>query len=139
MTELKSIISLVDGMHFQGKDKYGNITEMDSRPAGVVPDGPTPMELVLQALCGCSGMDIVFILRKRQLEPELFTIEIDGVKQDNHPRIFKEINVIYRAKGEGINQRELERAASLSMEKYCSVSAMLKNVVKIKWKCEVIE
>ncbi|NQT34009.1 OsmC family protein [bacterium] len=138
-TNICEIITLVDGMHLKGKSKDGLVIDMDSRPAGVIPKGPAPMELVLQAIGGCSGMDIIFILKKRKRELEQFEIRIEGTKRDEHPKIFEEINIVYRAKGEGITMKELERAASLSMEKYCSVSAMLRNSVKINWKCELIE
>lgn len=138
-TNIREIITLVDGMHLQGKSKDGLVINMDSRPAGVIPEGPAPMELVLQAVGGCSGMDIIFILKKRKRKLEQFEIRIEGIKRDTHPKIFEEINIVYRAKGEGISINELERAASLSMEKYCSVSAMLRDSVKINWKCELIE
>jgi len=138
-TQVRATMSLIDGLHFQGKDEKDNTIELDSAAAGNLQAGFKPMELVLQALCGCSGMDSVFILNKRKLKPEKFEIEVTGIKRDEHPRIFEEINVVYKTKGEGITLKELERAVSLSMDKYCSVSAMLRGVVKINWRCELIE
>jgi len=112
---------------------------MDSRPANVTTAGPTPMELLLQSLAGCTGMDVVFILRKRRLEVEKFEIVVEGIKREEHPQVYEEISLVYRAKGTGITLKVLEKAVSLSQDKYCSISSMLKNSVKLNWKCEIIE
>ncbi|NQU06184.1 MAG: OsmC family protein [Calditrichaeota bacterium] len=132
-------VSLIEGMHFTGKNKDGHTTEMDSRPANVTTAGPTPMELLLQSLAGCTGMDVVFILRKRRLEVEKFEIVVEGIKREEHPQVYEEISLVYRAKGTGITLKVLEKAVSLSQDKYCSISSMLKNSVKLDWKCEIIE
>lgn len=137
--QFSCIVSLVGGMHFHGENPEGLGVEMDSKPAGEKHAGAAPMELILQALGGCSGMDVVFILRKRKLEPERFEVVVEGTKREEHPRIYKEIDVTYRAKGPGITVKELERAAKLSMETYCGVSGMLKATVNINWKCELME
>ncbi len=126
-------------MHFHGENPEGLGVEMDSKPAGEVHAGSSPMELVLQALGGCTGMDAVFVLRKRRLEPERFEVLVEGIKREEHPRIYREINITYRAKGQDITIKELERAARLSMETYCGVSGMIKATVKVTWKCEIIE
>jgi len=81
----------------------------------------------------------VFILRKRKHEPEQFEVVLEGIKRDEHPRIFEEINVVYRAKGEGITIEELERAAGLSMKTYCAIFGMLSKVAEVNWRCEIIE
>ncbi|MCF7809601.1 OsmC family protein [bacterium] len=127
------------GMHFTGTNDKGYKTEIDSRRDDIPAAGPKPMELLLQTLAGCTGMDVVFILRKRKLEPEKFEVVVDGYKRQEHPQIYEEINLKYRAKGEGITVKELERAITLSQDKYCAISAMLRNPVKLSWECEVIE
>ena len=137
--KLNNSVKHIDGMHFQGRDVAGHITDMDSGPEGAMTNGATPMDQVLQILGGCSGMDVVNILGKRKLKPDKFEIMIDGVKQESFPRMFEEINVLYRIAGNGITLQELERAVSLSMNTYCSVTAMLKGTVKINWKCEIID
>ncbi len=138
-TSIREIITLVDGMHLQGKSKDGLIIDMDSRQDGGIPEGPAPMELVLQAIGGCSGMDIISLLMKRKRKVEQFEIRIEGIQRDTHPKVYEEINIVCRAKGDGITVKELERAASLSMEKYCAISAMLRDSIKINWKYELIE
>ena len=138
-TSIREIITLVDGMHLQGNSRDGLVINMDSRQDGGMPEGPAPMELVLNAIGGCTGMDIIYIIKKRKRKLEQFEIRIEGIQRNTHPKVFEEINIACRAKGEGITIKELERAASLSMEKYCSVSAMLRDSIKINWKYELIE
>jgi putative redox protein len=136
--KLNNTVTHLDDMHFQGQDVAGNVTDMDSGPADAVTNGTTPMDLILQALGGCSGMDVVNILRKRKLKPDRFEIKVEGVKRETFPRRFEEIDILYRATGKGLTLKELERAVLLSMNTYCSVSAMLKGMVEINWKCEII-
>lgn len=136
---LNGTVSLIEGMHFQGRNEDGNIIDMDSMSARAPHAGLAPMELVLHAMAGCTGMDVVFILRKRRLEPERFEIEVEGIEREEHPRMFKKISIVYRAGGSGITLRELERAVGLSQKTYCSVSAMLAKTAEINWRCELID
>ncbi|MFN3822252.1 MAG: OsmC family protein, partial [bacterium] len=85
------------------------------------------------------GMDVIAILRKRQLQPTLFEVVLKGIRRDNHPRTYQSVEVIYRASGPGITQEELERAAALSMNTYCSIFGMLKQVAEVSWRCEITE
>jgi putative redox protein len=112
---------------------------MDSRPADEPVAGASPMELVLQAAGGCSGMDVVLVLKKRRLELEKFEMRIEGVKRDEHPRIYESIHITYRAKGIGITVEELERAAELSLKTFCSVFGMLKLAAKVTHSCELMD
>lgn len=139
INETTTGIALQKDMHFVGTSETGLKIDMDSKPAGVQHEGLTPMELVLQALGGCTGMDIAFILRKMKLEPEQLEVKVKGIKREEYPRIWTHINLTYRVKGDGITLRDLERAADLSQNKYCSVSAMLKEAVEISYKCELID
>ena len=138
-TEVKCRVNLVSEMHFHGENSQGLGVEMDSRPDGVIPVGPSPMELVLQAAGGCSLMDVAFILRKRKVPPEQLIAEITGIKRDENPKIYEKIEIIYRGKGEGITVEELERAVKLSLSTYCSVFGMLQKAAEVTWRCEVIQ
>jgi len=131
-------VSFVDGLHFTGKNKNGFKIDMGTNQIGE-PTGLSPTELVLQAAGGCSSMDVVFILRKRKIEPEQFELELDGVKRKEHPQVYESINLTYRAKGPGLTIPEMNRAVALSIDKYCSVFGMLKLTAKITWKCELID
>jgi putative redox protein len=138
-TEVTAKVSLIKNMHFHGENLRGMGAEMDSPPDGVGHAGASPMELILQAAGGCSLMDIAAILRKRQVPPEILEAEITGLKRDTHPKIYQNIEIVYRARGAGITLEELERAAGLSFSTYCSVLGMLKQVAQTTYRCELIE
>lgn len=95
--------------------------------------GPTPMETVLSALAGCTGMDVVSILKKMRTPVDSFKLEVSAERADEHPKVFTEINLIYRL--DGIEEPEKAmKAIRLSQEKYCSVGAMLKEVTNYQYK-----
>ena len=83
-------------------------------------------------------MDVAFILRKRRLEPKILEVKLEGELREGHPKYFKNIQLIYRAKGPGITIEELERAASLSFKSYCAILGMLQKAVEITYRCEII-
>ena len=87
--------------------------------------GPRPKPLILSALAGCTGMDVVSILRKMRVELEDFNINVDGELTDEHPKTYKNIHVTYEFKGNDLPLDKLKRAVELSQENYCGVSALL--------------
>ena len=88
--------------------------------------GPRPMELVLVALGGCTGMDVVSILRRMRVQWDDFRIEIEAKRKDTHPKVYVLIHLRYIFVGKDLPLRKLERAVELSQNKYCSVTAMLR-------------
>jgi len=86
---------------------------------------PSPMELVLIALGGCTGADVISILEKKRQRVTAYEIEVRGTRRDEHPRIYTRIEVIHRVRGDGVDEKAVARAIELSETKYCSVSAML--------------
>ena len=111
-----------------------------SKEAGGNGDGTSPMELVLEALGGCTGMDILSILKKKRTPFSHLLVRIEGKKRDQHPKSFSDIHlhfVLYSGGGEKA-LHDLEHAASLSHEKYCSVADMLKGSVSITHDAEII-
>jgi len=103
-----------------------NATDAGGRPAGI-----TPMELLLMALGGCTGIDVVLILKKQRQKLERLTLNVTGRRREEQPRYYEQIHVEYVLKGSGLDEKKLQRAIQLSEEKYCSVSAMLKNRAKM--------
>ena len=100
--------------------------------------GVRPMELILMGLGSCGAMDIISILKKQKQEPENIEIEIDGLRDYNKtPAVFTEINIEFMFYGE-LDQNKVRKAVELSMDKYCSVSEMLKNQVKIYYSFKII-
>lgn len=110
---------------------------MDSKKeSGGLGSGPTPMELVLAALTGCTGMDIVSILSKMKVidDVESFNLEVDAEKSQEHPRVYTKIHLKYIFKFKDQPRKEqVEKAVQLSQEKYCSVAGMLKKAAELTY------
>jgi len=100
------------------------------------PSSASPMELVLMAISGCSSIDILHILKKQNLEIEDLQVETAGVRKETEPKVFTEINLLVKLKGD-IPEKKALRAAQLSFEKYCSVSKMLDQTVAINYRVEL--
>ena len=100
-----------------------------------------PMELILAALGGCSGIDVVHILRKMRIPYDALEIRLHGTRRDEHPRRFTSIEVEYVFRGAGLSDKRarLEEAVRLSQEKYCSVAAMLNQSASISWRVTIEE
>ena len=84
------------------------------------------MELILMGVGGCTGVDIVSILKKKRQNLQDFRVEVRGKRADTYPRIYTDIEIIYHLWGEDLDSRAIENAINLSEEKYCSASAMLR-------------
>lgn len=93
--------------------------------------GPRPKNLLLTALACCTGMDVVSILRKMKVEDYRLTVEARGEYTEEHPKVFSELEVEFIFSGHDLPRDKIERAVSLSSERYCGVSAMLRHTVDI--------
>jgi putative redox protein len=89
--------------------------------------GPRPKVLSLVSLAGCTGMDVISILKKMQVVPEEFHIIVEGELTEDHPRYYEKITVVYHFKGKDLPTDKIQKAIQLSQERYCGVSAMLRN------------
>ena len=89
-----------------------------------------PMEALLAALGTCTTFDVVSILAKRRTPVESYRIELEGERAEEHPRRYTRVRVRHLVSGEGITPESLERAVSLSHEKYCSVAATLNSEIE---------
>jgi putative redox protein len=126
-------------MVFEGKTESGHSVLMDAKlEVGGQNKGPTPMELLTVSLGGCTGMDVVSILKKMRADLESMTIKIDSERASEHPKIFTKINIQYDFVGREIKEENVKKAIELSQEKYCSVTAMLKEKAEITYKWNII-
>jgi len=121
--------------HFEAKNEQGNSISIDASPAiGGENKGPRPMELLIMGLGGCSGIDVLSILRKQKIEPESFRIKLHADREkDAVPSLFTDILVEFIFKGD-IDPAKAERAVKLSMDKYCSVAKTLEKSASITYK-----
>ncbi|MCL5063712.1 MAG: OsmC family protein [Firmicutes bacterium] len=119
-------------MAFEGLSESGHRIIMDaSEEVGGENRGVRPMELVLLSLGGCTGMDVVSILRKMRVTYTAFEIEIDADRVLTHPKVYERLMLRYRLEGDRASSDQIIRAVKLSQEKYCSVSAMLARTAEV--------
>lgn len=127
-----------EGLQFVGTSESGHALVLDTRAeVGGLEAGPSPMELVLIALGGCTGMDVVSILRKMRVEWERFEVGLEAERAEEHPKAFTEIHMTYRIWGADIPEDKLKKAIDLSLERYCSVGAMLAKSTKISYEYQI--
>lgn len=137
---LKAKVTYVNGMQFVGEADSGHAIVMDGTPeVGGKNTGLRPMELLLIGIGGCSGMDVVSILKKKKQNISGFEININGQKAETYPQKFTEIDIEFIIRGKNISEEAVKRAAQLSMEKYCSVKATLEGSAKINYAYKIIE
>jgi putative redox protein len=110
--------------------------------AAIVSDGDakvgmSPMEMVLAALVGCTGADVIDILRKKRQDVSRLEIRVFGERTETHPRVYTEIQLNFIVTGHGVDPQAVRRAIELSEHKYCSVSAMLCKTATFQIKFEV--
>lgn len=128
------------GLTFNGTADTGFSVNLGGSPAaGGDNDGFRPMELVLVGLAGCTGMDVISILRKMRQDVTRFAVMADGDRTDTHPKVFTHIQLHYVIHGRGLEKKSVEKAIALSAERYCPVQAMLSPTVEIDLGYEIIE
>lgn len=93
--------------------------------------GPRPKPLILVALGGCTGMDVVSILKKMRVEPEYFNVEVSGEMTEEHPKYYHKLHLKYVFRGKDLPMAKLEKAVNLSQDRYCGVSEMLGKAAEI--------
>ena len=94
--------------------------------------------LLLAGLAGCSGIDVVDILKKMRVEFSAFSIEVKAAQTEDLPKVYKDIYIAYKVKTDIENEKKVRNAIDLSLEKYCGVSAMLRKNSPIHYTLEII-
>ena len=115
---------------FEAKAENGNTIVLDADAAHV--HGPSPMEAVLMALCGCTSVDVVSILKKKRQGITGLRVSAAATQAEAPPRVFTHIKLTYAVRGK-LSRKAVEDAVSLSKNKYCSVSLMLEKAAKIEY------
>jgi len=130
-------LAAVDGTSLRFRAEVGgHVFDLDSGD-DVVP--PSPVDVVLAAVGGCTGMDVISILRKKRQVVTSYRIELNGTRRDEHPRAFTAIELVHRVRGRGVSRDAVAEAVRLSETKYCSVHAMLAPAVTLTSRIEVEE
>lgn len=96
-------------------------------------NGPIPKPFVLTALSGCTGMDVVAFLRKEGIEMKSFGLTVQGEISKQPPIEYTSIHLVYNLEGDTNDEQAAQNAVTLSQEKYCGVSSMLKKIIPVTW------
>lgn len=129
MATKKVVIHQLSGHRFLGINEKGDKVMIDGDNPST---GMRPTELLLSALAGCTAYDVVDIMNKKRQPLSQYRIEVVGERAEEHPKRFTHIVVTHYASGPKVTQESLERAAHLSHEKYCSVSATLNAQIEVR-------
>lgn len=129
---MKSKVKFVENMQFVGTADSGHAVVMDAPPSvGGNNTGTKPSELLLTAFGGCSGMDVISILKKKKQNVSDLEINVSGEAAERHPRIFTDIHIEYVVAGKDLSEEAVKRSIELSLEKYCLVGSTLGKAAKI--------
>lgn len=132
--------TLETGMRFDVETGSGHHIILDAAEHnGGHESGPRPMEMLLVALAGCSGMDIITILRKKRQNITGYELRIYGMRAEEHPKVFLDITVEHIFKGHNIRPEAVERAIELTEERYCGASAMLGKTARLQHAFHILE
>lgn len=137
---MKARAKWVEGMAFMGEAGSGHSVIMDGAPEyGGRNIGIRPMEMLLIGLAGCTGFDVVQILKKGREAVTGCEVEVEAERASEDPKVFTRIHIAYRVSGRGLSQAKAERAVTLSKEKYCSASIMLGATAEMSTSLTVID
>lgn len=140
MATKHALVKHIKGVTFTGKTDSNHWVMMDGpENFGGSDAAIRPKELLLLALGGCTGSDVITILEKKRVKVDGFDINITAEMQETHPQVYTKIHIEYVFKGTNISEQDVERAIQLSQEKYCSVTAMLQKAIEITHSFRIVE
>ncbi|OPX26154.1 MAG: osmotically inducible protein C [Candidatus Cloacimonas sp. 4484_140] len=128
---MKAKVTLIDKLQFSAVSDSNHAIILDAGKDMSYDQGCRPKELVLMGLIGCTGMDVASLLRKMRVPFKDITISADAEISTEHPKIFTKIHIIYTIIGDNIDESKVEKAITLSHERYCGVTTMLQKSAKI--------
>jgi len=138
---MKHIVDMAwtDKIAFEG-DMDGHKVVIDANVESGGSDlGPRPKKLMLTALAGCTGIDVIMILKKMKVEPEAFNVIVEADVTDDHPKHYTKMKVIYQFKGKDLPMEKLEKAVKLSETTYCGVTAAYRKAMEMETEIRIVE
>lgn len=128
------------GLSFTGTADTGFTLPLGADPSvGGANDGFRPLELMAVSLAGCTAMDVISILRKKQQEVTAFEVRVNAEQRHEHPHIFTKAVITYEVTGRGVDEAAVRRAIELSATRYCPAQAMLAKTVPMDLVYEIYE
>jgi putative redox protein len=131
-------LNWTDGMAFEA-DVEGYKIQIDADPEfGGKKKGPKPKPLMMVALAGCTGMDVVSLMNKMRVEFDSLNIVVEGELTEEHPKHFTRMKIIYEIKGGNVDIKKVEKAVAMSKDKYCGVSHSFKQAMEIDYEIKLL-
>ena len=121
----------LENMSFESEVNGHKIVVDAKEEVGGQDKGPRPKPLMLAALGGCTAMDVISILKKMRVELKSLNVIVEGELTEEHPRHFHKMHVIYEVEGENLPMDKIQKAVTLSEEKYCGVSVVYRQALEI--------
>jgi len=128
---MKAKVTLIDKLQFSAVSDSNHAIILDAGKDMSYDQGCRPKELVLIGLIGCTGMDVVSLLKKMRVPYKNITVSADAELSKEHPKFFTKIHIIYNIIGDNIDESKVEKAIKLSQERYCGVTLMLEKSARI--------
>ena len=119
---VKAQLNWTDGMQFIARAGNGPAVVLDSGEGG---SGPSPMQMVLIGVAGCSAIDVIMIMGKQRVQVTDFQVNITGERAEEYPQRYTDVHIEYVLQGKGIKPKAVEQAIQLSETKYCGAMASL--------------
>lgn len=138
---MKSLVNVIwdSEMKFIA-DVDGHFLTMDAgKSVGGHEQGPSPKSLLMVALAGCTGMDVISLLKKMKVQVSFFNVQIEAEMSEEHPKKYTWMKVNYELKGNDINYEKIKKAVDLSIEKYCGVNANLRESIKMEYEIKILK
>jgi putative redox protein len=136
---MKSTITWVGDRTFTGQTESGHSIVIGTAHEGGAKPGPSAMELVLMGAGSCSAWDVVDILQKGRQPVEDVIVQLDADRAPEPPKVFTRIHLHFVVKGRGLSEAKVARAIDLSVEKYCSATAMLEKTATVTHDFEIVD
>ena len=121
-------------LQFEARQEPAGLVSMD----GNLKSGISPKALLLAGLAGCSAVDVVDILTKMRVPFSALSVVSSAEQTDDHPRVFTDIDLLYRITADAAHEEKVKKAIDLSLEKYCGVAAMLRKNSPIRYRLECV-
>lgn len=135
---MKARVKWIEGTRYLGTSGTGHGVVMEASAADQSV-GPSPMEMLLLGMGGCTTYDVVAILKKMRLPVEDVIVELEADRADSVPKTFTKIHCVFTVVGKNISLAKAQEAVKLSGEKYCSASRMLEKTAEITFETKVLE
>jgi putative redox protein len=140
MTQRETVVHFRENLRFTATTPSGFDIELDSSTTADGPlSAPTPMEMQIVALGGCSGMDVISVLRKMRQDVTSYDVRLTNVRATEHPGAYTSIDLLHAVRGRNVGESNVRRAIELSMQRYCPIYAMLHPTVAITERYEIVD